>query len=752
METDEVDPSLPGVVVPRGRITGPLATLTPVFIDVETFMTKDISLGKMTLRQYLDKSYLETIAIAIGDEEPSVFATPEGLFKPEDMWLRRSLDALALDPNYVFVAHNAAFDIRVLRFCLGVPQPVNVWCSMEGAMGAWPELPGGYSLENVAVRLRFPKNLQKMEVDLLDITEEEKKEYNMQDVRVLQEIYYRQAPLIPPLEQEVALRTNRQRRFFFEIDQDKLDSLIDKLKEQAKLAEDQADQYITADEHKNIFNRDSGQLHSIRSKRLLKVINERMNAGFNSTSLKKISPIKLASKPVVAALLQQTSRCNRMLHHQRRSMIFTGITRTDVELGYMRAHTGRFSSPSVGRGLNLHNIPKHDKDIAEPVRKTYRLPPDLCFVRADLANVEYRIEGKLCNCQTVVKMFDPMQGGSVFNDPYCQAWLAMTRQKITKKDPMRQVAKSAVLGLGFCMGAAGYAKTLLVAMADKKSGVNEEVVKKIAVDLGWQEPNGGALNRIQEKLGCTRLVALAAFHIHQSFNKAHPEFSMIADWIVRAVDSIAGCYTDDQAKRILDVMYNSVYAPDRDLIGLSIEPDPLGRRWSVRVACGPWVPTVCWREPKVRPTNFIDGASDKKLTIIKATKQFKPFTRQLAIENVTQAAARNMLCWAVAELDKAGFPDVLHIHDELLIIVPRKRENVLAARDAMVKIIGPNGYAPLGWAVLVKPSEISVTESMWESEEDITPPYLDKKTNTMKGGDRWGKIERDDPGCLDNLP
>ena len=32
-----------------------------------------------------------------------------------------------------------------------------------------------------------------------------------------------------------------------------------------------------------------------------------------------------------------------------------GMDLVPCELGYFRPHTGRFSSPSVGKGLNLHN-------------------------------------------------------------------------------------------------------------------------------------------------------------------------------------------------------------------------------------------------------------------------------------------------------------------------------------------------------------------------------------------------------------
>ncbi len=729
-----------------GALEGPLKTLIPVFIDFETFMTHEISLKRMTLRQYMSKSHVEMLAIAIGRDEPEVHVFPEGKIEGEAEELIDIIETLAQSPDYIFVAHNAAFDIRVLRYMLGLPQPVNVWCTMEGSMGAWPELPGGYSLANIPKRLKFPPHMRKTEIDLLTCTDEEKEAYNKQDVKVMQEVYYRQIALLPACEQEVAIRTHRQRQFHFEIATERLNTLIEYLKEQAGYAEKEAEQYVGEEDAGLIFGReDSGDLKSVRPLKLRKLINTKMGGGFNSTSLKKISPLKLAANPKVAALLAQTSRVSKMLSHKRRSSVFRDVDEVDVELGVFRAHTFRFSSPSVGKGLNLHNIPKHDKAIAEPVRKIYRLPANKCFVRGDLSNVEYRIEGKLTGCKTVLDMFDETKGGNMFNDPYCEAWGAMTNQKITKKDPIRQVAKAAVLGLGFCMGPTGYARqSLLTAMADKTSGVSEEVLKKIALELHWTDPSGdrSPTKKVIADLGCSYIVALAAYSIHKSFNRAHPEFSMTAEWLWRTINSVASCATKDMAKRTIERAYEMTTAPDPSMLTLSIDTDGAFSRPSVRVACGPWVPTVCWREPKMRPTDFSNGPTDLKLTVLKATGQFKPFTKQLAIENVTQAAARNSLCWGVAKLDQMGWGDCLHIHDEILLIVDRKRETILAARDAMVSVFGPGSCHPLNWACLVKPSEISVTESIYESEDDFNP----------KKGNRWGRIEENTPDCLENLP
>ena len=442
-----------------------------------------------------------------------------------------------------------------------------------------------------------------------------------------------------------------------------------------------------------------------------------------------------------------------MMSHKRRAKIFAGVDEVDVELGYCRAHTGRFSSPSTGRGLNLHNVPKHDKAIAEPVRKLFKVPPGMCLVRGDLANVEYRIEGYLTGCQSVINMFDPAKGGNIYTDPYSAGWKTMTSMSITKKDPVRQVAKSATLGLGFCMSAPGYAKVLLTVLADKKSGVTEAILRDIIIKNSWKMPDNDRVHKIESMLGCSRIVSLSAFHIHKLFNAVHPEFRSTAYWLVRLIERAASAGCDRSiAKRAIDEMYLANDAPDRNLINLEVDDDPLSFYCSVRASCGPWPRTVCWREPHLRKTDFAGSDTDKKLTIRKATGEFKIFTPQLAIENITQAAARNALCMGVASLDHMGFKDVIHVHDEVMILCKRERNAVLAARDALLTCFGPKHTMPYAWAILVKPEEITLTESLYEDENDVARFVKNAEGIEVPGPDRWGKIERNEPGCLIGLP
>jgi len=787
--------------VPRGAFEGPLATLRPVFIDFETLMGPQLSLDKMTLRQYLAGTRIDSLALAIGDNPVQLFvgdgfgAIPAGGLRltPD---IVGALSSLAADPEYVFVAHNAAFDIRVMTILLGVPWPRNVWCTLEGSMGAWPEWPGGYSLHHLARSQGLPRRLWKIALDLpqlqatrrlcpttcdkldpgfLDqlvtiakdaglswtpkepVTEDFLLQaygvYNCRDVETSRELYWRQIACLPAVEQRVALRTHRQRRFHLEVSEEALESLITAMDHNIEYQEKKAEELASEDgsillspaDVENIFNRggEKGSLKSVRSARLLKIINRIGDDQFTTTSLKRVNQALLARNRKVADILATTSAANKSLFHRRRAAVFNGVGIVDVELGPFRAHTYRFSAPSPGKGLNFHNTPKRDITVAKPVRETFRLPSDLCFVRGDLANVEFRVEGWLCDSLAVFEMFDPRRGGAINNDPYCVSWRLMTGLSITKADnkDIRQLAKTAVLGLGYSMSPTGYAKQLLLALADPTSGVTEAVMQKVVDENKWELPPGRMVKKIVGDLGCSILIATAAYHIHRVFNQTYPEYRRVADWLVEAVQEVATCAPGpegrDQARAILDCMYLRTDAPDRNKINLEIDDDPRPRYASVRVCCGPWTRSVCWREPHNRPTKYSgNAATDIRLTVRKAHGIPKPFSPCLAIENVCQAAARNGLCMGVEELERRGFPDCLHIHDEGLLIVPRRRDVVLKAREAIIDVFNGKNL-PLGWALFVNPDEVCISQSLYEDEKQSQAT--------------WAKLRDGDDSVLEHL-
>ena len=72
-------------------------------------------------------------------------------------------------------------------------------------------------------------------------------------------------------------------------------------------------------------------------------------------------------------------------------------------------------------------------------------------------------------------------------------------------------------------------------------------------------------------------------------------------------------------------------------------------------------------------------------------------------ENITQAAANDVLRASLRQLDAAGLSAVLHVHDEIVLEVPEKDA------DAAAKLLHDVMCAPPGWASgLPLEAEVSV--------------------------------------------
>ena len=73
----------------------------------------------------------------------------------------------------------------------------------------------------------------------------------------------------------------------------------------------------------------------------------------------------------------------------------------------------------------------------------------------------------------------------------------------------------------------------------------------------------------------------------------------------------------------------------------------------------------------------------------KQWEEIETYSGKLA-ENCTQAVARDCLSLAIERLEKAGYPIVFHIHDEVVIECPKEKAHL----DDVIKIM----TAPISWA------------------------------------------------------
>lgn len=376
---------------------------------------------------------------------------------------------------------------------------------------------------------------------------------------------------------------------------------------------------------------------------------------------------------------------------------------------------------------NCHNLPKRNPDLAKAIRSMFELPDGWCWVRADLANVEYRGVCLITRSTHAESLFT----NEILADPYSAFWKEATGQVVSKKDPARHVAKGAVLGLGYNMGVNTWTNVLLQELAAPQAKITTADMKRIADAQGWNMSK-------YAKAHCTKMnadpaVGRVAQGSRDAFHRVHPEIDPFATWLVDSLTE--ACRSNDPAGA-LDDMSRDVRAPDPDLIRLVWEDKPDMER-AVRVQIGGWdAPTVTWRDLGVR---FIEGQGTGMALSFRqsGSKGYHSVYKSILSENTTQSWARVALCRGKLALRDLGYPTALSVHDEILLPVPCDRDSVLHARDSLLKVYGPGNQLGYKWAVVINPAEINVSKSLYEVE---------------LGTQWWADLEAGKTALLQELP
>lgn len=674
-----------------------------VFVDFETHATAKLSLRRLPLREYLSRTHVTGFAWAV-DDAPVQFVTD---LEPH----RQELEEYVNDPNTIIIAHNTSFDLRVWRDLCGLPWPCRARCSQGLARAAWPAQPGTqpYSLKLLAAYLGLAAKL-----DFNPATDAHEgaafEEYNKHDVELCRAIYRRALPRISPEDLRIAELCQRSREMKLRVDPDRvadgLAAFVAKAAENAEEAlcalagvasADEAPEHIRA-----AFGWNGSAVKSVKPHVLKDILERELGFFAASISLKKLEPGRLAANPIARSALTSAAGTNRALSHVRRVAAFAGQAEVDCELSEFAAHTYRFASTSTGRGVNLLNIPKHDKSVAKPVRSMFRLPEDLCWVSADAANVEYRIMRWLAGCEDMFAA-DP------FRDPYSTFGESCTGVLCEKSNPIRQVWKLAVLGLSFLMGMRGFSNVLAQALS--KGLVKLEDLRGLIAGQSWTASFGqqtGPLMAHVRSIGAPEEIGVVAGNVHKLFHALHPEFRRFATWLELVCTKVSASPNPEAA---IEWAYTLPSAPDRAKINLHYEPALEGR--SIRVQVGHWGPTMIWRDiaPRSTPYGF------RLTSQAGRSKGFRALSPNILVQNVVQSCARNAMTRLMLELE-ADCPYQLCVHDELKLLVPRDEASIRKAKADLMRLAGPGNALGYGNAFLLDPNEVTVSNSWYDGGVD----------------------------------
>jgi hypothetical protein len=702
-----------------------LRDLTPIFYDYETTKTKTVTLQKMSLRRYLAAARVTSLFVAVGGEQPWRCDDPTIL-----PWGEAGAGA-------VFVAHNDAFDKRVAHYKQGCPWPVNALCTMELAQAAWPNMPGGYSLANLSELL--PGMPRKLEIDLENCTPAELDAYCQRDVECCRRIYQLALARLPDTELEIAALTDRTRELSLNIDKAKGEKALSAIVESVELNAVTAACMLDLDDEDVAlcFGLDGGRVKSVKPAALKQKLIEVLGFETQTISEKKINPEKLRRNPAATATVSAVSRANSELSHQRRVGALLLDSQMDLNLLSFGSHTGRWTSPATGQGVNFMNLPKRNPVMAKAIRGMLSVDGHV-LVRGDMASLEYRIVNLWCRSGYT----DQLYSGDIFADAYLAFGEKMTGKMYDKKHPFRQVFKSSVLGLGFLMRVRRFslelARLLATAAATAKAtGEKPEITSDDLRDLcrtmKWSFPNDTYCRRVRSELLLPDEIVTVAFHAHRIFHEVHPELRIRAGWFTELLIDVA---RSPNPQDVIDWYWRDTRrCPDPELVEVTFDPSIQGR--SLIMRCGHWTPTLVWRDLGVRRDKY---GKFGLCNLLAGRKGYRQLTENVVMENVTQAMGRNAVAMGMLAMQDS-YPRVLNVHDEVLLPVAPDCAAVDAARQALVDTYGPGGVTSCyKWAAVMDPREVNVSRSLYEVDwQKIDPAF-------------WQRIRAGDKTVLDLLP
>lgn len=636
-----------------------MATLS---IDIETY--SDASLPSVGVYRYADDPSFEILllAYAFDGEDVRVVDIAQGEKPP-----RRVLDAI-LNPSVTKSAFNAQFERVCLSKHLGRRLDPEGWtCTM---VHAWMlGLSGG--LDDVAKALGLPPDKQKMFIGKnlirlfsiprrpsetngnqtryyphnIPLEWQQFKEYCAQDVAVEREIR-RRLEAYPMSDRELRL---------YHIDQRINDFGV-------RLDHDFARQAAAIDaahtEELSAAYRDlTGLANPNSTTQLRGWLSNRLGREVASVDKRAIAELRevAVDHPEVCEALELRQQLTRtsVAKYGKMAEVICGDGKAHGLLQFQGTKTGRWA----GRLIQIQNLPRNyieDLDLVRDVVRTGDLellrllygdvpdvlsqlirtafvPSDGCrFIVSDFSAIEARVIAWLAGEEWVVEAF--RSHGKIYEATAAQMF-GVPFEKIVRGQPeyeYRAKGKVATLACGYAGGVAA-----LKAMGADKMGLSDEELREI-VDR-WRAAN--------------------------------PKIAQFwAD-----VDGAAKTAVDNRTTVSLQKGLQFTYESGVLFIRL-----PSGRR-------------LAYPKPRVEPHHKFAGAA--KITFdgqeLGKIGRIDTYGGKLA-ENITSATARDCLAEALIRLHEAGYMIAFHVHDEVVLDVPRGRGSVEEVNEIMSR--------PLSWA------------------------------------------------------
>ena len=448
-------------------------TTTKIYLDFETYYDVQLSLSKMSTVQYINHPDFKVWGVGIKVENG-----PTEWYNEEET--PEILSQIDWD-NTAVVCHNTLFDAYILTQYYGY-KPAFYYDTAAMSRGLYPNMSA--SLAN-AVRRQFPNDetMRKGEElvnakgvrDLDPELDAQIGGYCIQDVDLTYALFQDYITLYPDKELRIIDLTVRM----FVEPKLMLDrGLLTTYKEEIATRTEQAIQA-------------SGTTREVLASQVK--FKEHLESLGITVPTKK-SPTTGKQIPAFgkndSAYIQM---CNMYPEHnniwearefvksrieETRAQRFIDSTNPDgtfsVPLRYYAAHTGRFGGSDK---INLQNLPR-----GSTLRRAIMAPEGQRLYIADLSNIEARMLAWLSKEHDLVEAF------RTGRDVYCEFASQIYGRTITKDNKLeRYVGKTAILGLGYGMGADKFKQTLKT--GSPSVDVSDSVAQQIVMQYRGMYPN-----------------------------------------------------------------------------------------------------------------------------------------------------------------------------------------------------------------------------------------------------------------------
>ena len=455
-----------------------------ITLDFETYFDVRLSLSKMSTVQYVQDKEFKVWGVGVKlNDEPTLWVS--------ETECRDFLNQIDWK-NTQIICHNTLFDAYILTQIFHL-FPKYYYDTAAMSRGIYPN--ESAALKNVCVRL-FPDNssMRKGEelitakgvVDLPPEIEENIAKYCIQDVDLTYAIYNEMLPAFPKSELDLIDLTVRM---FVEpkltIDRELLTNYKEQIIEETKtkIEDSGTTREVLASQPKFAkFLEGLGIVvplkKSPRTKKMIPAFGKNDSAYIQMCNLYPQYKHIWDAREAVKSRIEET-RADRILNSINTDGSFS------VPLRYYAAHTGRFGGSEK---INLQNLPREST-----IRKCITASPGEALYVSDLSNIEARMLAWLAREEDLLTSF--AQG----HDVYCEFASSIYGRDVTKENKLeRYVGKTAILGLGYGMGAEKFQYTLKT--GTPSIDVNIETARAIVSQYRGTYPNIPGLWRIGKQL------------------------------------------------------------------------------------------------------------------------------------------------------------------------------------------------------------------------------------------------------------